>query len=96
MIQPGSVTPTQNNELVVTGIGTSIATGTPTVNGGFTVENTVPLLGGQYFGGGLADLVQTAATPANPLWTWSGTGNLVAVIMTFKAAAQVTGFPSMM
>ena len=91
--QPGSVTPTQDNELVVTGLGGDVATYT-SVNGGFTLRNSVGVSAGNYFGTGLADLVQTTAAAANPTWTVNSVTNSGNVIATFKAAAAATGQPA--
>jgi hypothetical protein len=86
--QPGSVTPPQNNELIVTGSGNENTSSAPTVNDGFSISDAIPESSGHYVGGGMADLVQTAAAAINPTWTETG-GTPATAIMTFKAAAAV-------
>jgi hypothetical protein len=80
-IQPGSVTPSTNNQVVVTAVvgpQTSV-----TVNSGFT--EVIDGDGGGWWKIGVAYLIQTTATAVNPTWTASGTGtNMVAAIASFK------------
>lgn len=83
-IQPGSVTPSQNNEVVVTGF-TSINTMTAGINGGFTISDQASNVPSQHFGGGIAYLIQTSAAAANPTWTLGETVDVSASIATFKA-----------
>lgn len=79
---PGSVTPTEDNELVVTGLcGDCDATSTYS---GFTVTNAIAFTGGSFMGGAMAYKVQTTATTVNT--AWSATGSVRASgIATFKA-----------
>lgn len=85
-IQPGSITPTENNELVVTGVG-SLIVGAVSVNGGFTISDQVDYSPGVHFAVALAHLVQTTAAAANPTWSWSGAAQGATGIASFKAAA---------
>lgn len=90
--QPGSVTPTTGNQLVVTGEGDFNNTGTgatKTVSAGYTTNllQNAPVLGTTQ-GAGLAYNVQ-GATPAatNPTWTLSSTTNqfdFITSVFTFK------------
>jgi hypothetical protein len=89
-IQPGSVTPTEDNELIVVGLATN-GDITAAIDGGFTIaqsrDNT-----GTGFAGAIAYLIQTTATAANP--QWSGFNNYAtANIATFKAATVVASVP---
>lgn len=82
----GSVTPTTNGQLVITGVGTN---GTPSsINGGFTITNSSATVNGQAFGGGIADLIQTSIVAANPTWTMSGASGIAAAIATFIPASS--------
>jgi len=45
------------------------------VNQGFTITDTQAYTPGVNFGGGMAYLIQTAATAKNPSWTYSGVAN---------------------
>jgi len=67
--QPGSVTPSQNNSLIVTGIHSWQSSIPNTINSGFTVSTTQNYIGGQRFGAGLAYLIQSTAAAVNPTWT---------------------------
>lgn len=86
-VQPGSITPTEDNELIVA-LCTNDDTGnTLSINGGFTIAQQNVSVGAQAEGGGLAYLIQTTATAANPTWSWGGSSEAVAtVIASFKAA----------
>lgn len=89
-IQPGSVTPGEDNELVICGLAHETDGGqTKSINGGFTITNQTGYANGNYEGSALAYLIQTTATPANPTWTNGGSVAMqaVAVIATFKQAA---------
>lgn len=91
-LSTGSITPTQDNELVITAFASSGgSSGTATIDSGFTADtNSTAYTGGSNEGGAFAYLVQTSAAAANPTWT-VGTGisggGLAAAIASFKAAA---------
>ncbi len=71
--QAGSITPTEDNCILIQAFGySSTATGY-TIDGGFTIVDQLPLVGGQHFGVGLAYLMQTSAAAANPTWSGSAT-----------------------
>lgn len=86
-IQPGSVTPSEDNELLVTAVSKAAAGVTASVDGGFSETDEFDLVGGQHFGLAMAYLVQTSAAAANPTWTLSGSASTAAAIATFKAGA---------
>jgi lysophospholipase L1-like esterase len=82
----GSVTPGQDNELVLAGF-TFASTGTPiTAPSGYTDVGGSDF-GGNHFGSWVAYKIQTTATATNPSFTKSGgASDLAAVVATFKAA----------
>ena len=80
--QSGSVTPSENNELVIAGAYSDGANPT-SADGGFTTPNAANV-SGNHAGYGLAYLIQTTAAAANPSW---GAGTDSAAIATFKQAA---------
>ena len=93
-LQTGSVTPSQANELLVTGMSiNSNAPGVvPTIDSGFTVSDADGFGSGNNMGGGAAYLIQTAAAAVNPTWSLGiATANPAAAIATFKAVAAPTG-----
>lgn len=81
-IATGSVTPTTNDQLVVTAVGGFCSS--LSIDGGFTISDSVDIAGGAHYGSGLAYLIQTTAAAANPSWT--GVGGAGTKIATFKAA----------
>jgi hypothetical protein len=83
-IQPGSITPSCSNELVIAGMFAE--NGTPAVSGA-TLRQARATVGGSW-GGGLADSIQTAKTAINPTWTVSS-GHNAATIVAFKASDSV-------
>lgn len=89
-IQPGPVTPSTNNSLVVSSLEvTASGNGTSaSINSGFTISDQVPFTSGHNYGGATAYLVQGAAAAVNPTWTVTG-GSLAlsSVIAVFKQQA---------
>lgn len=84
-IQPGSLTPSANNALVVTGIGGEMPSGL-SVTGGLT-QTTIHWVSGSNLAAATGWAVQTTATAINPTWTWTGASNGVAVAtVSFLAA----------
>lgn len=85
-IQPGSLTPSQDNCLLVTGFGFDAAAGsTPSINGGFTLAEFQAFNPG--FGTDTAYLIQTSAAAANPTWSWTNSIDAAATMFTFRATA---------
>jgi hypothetical protein len=84
---PGSVTPTQNNELIVTALSYSIGSSSDQAASGFTTTDHQAFSAGNNYGCVLAYAIQTTATATNPNWTWTGATDSEATVVTFKAAA---------
>lgn len=83
-VSPGSITPSVNGELVVSGLCLgSIPSSGPSVGSGFTIASGTPSAGGLNFGVSLAYLIQTSAAAANPAWTFAG-ATALAAIASFK------------
>jgi hypothetical protein len=89
--QPGSITPTQNGTLVITGFKYYDAGGgSATVTSPFTAGllDAVPAVSGTNFGGGIAYYVQATAAALNPTWSEGGSpSDYVADIASFKLPA---------
>lgn len=87
--QPGSITPSLNGEVVVTGIEDNVATAFPmSINGGYTITDQETASGGNNVGGAMAYLIQTSAAATNPTWTLSGVASAANLnIASFKALA---------
>lgn len=86
--QSGSITPSENGEVVIASIGWN-TNGTPisSINGGFTLQHNQAPVTTQCIGGAAAYLIQTSAAAANPTWTLAITDPWEASIASFKAAA---------
>lgn len=88
-IQPGSLTPDEDNCLVVAA-ASSFNPSLSSVDGGFTLQ-LVTNVGSQHISGGSAYLIQTAAAAANPTFTLDGSAVCSAVSASFHAAAAGGG-----
>lgn len=83
-VQPGNVTPSEDNELVITGL--EFFSSTASIDSGFTITDQGSGGAGAYYGGALAYKIQTTAASVNPTWTITSQ-TASAVIATFKSAA---------
>lgn len=91
-ITTGSITPAQDNELIVAGL-CQYTGGTPTIDNGLSVADSVNQNAGVYFASGLAWKQQGVAAAINPAWSFASTPNVVARIASFKAAAGGAAVP---
>lgn len=94
--QPGSVTPSENSEIVITGLGLGGSANTLSINGGFTIAASVDGIHGTQYGAAIAYLIQTTAAAANPTWSYSGGSTAIcATIASFKdtPAASAVSLP---
>jgi hypothetical protein len=82
-IQPGSVTPSLNGEVLISAVSFDVSSASPVVNSSFTGLITANTGGGTNFGIAMANLIQTAATSENPTWS-SITISLAANIAAYK------------
>jgi hypothetical protein len=89
-ISPGSLTPSEDNCLVIAGVGHEINTaGAVSINGGFTAL-AQPYVGGTSEGAGIAWLIQTTAALAAPTWDFTNNAaGSAASLATFKPSAAV-------
>lgn len=91
----GSVTPSENNELIVAGLclrDISNTGDTVSINGGFTISDQQTGVANQCLEAAQAYLVQGALAAANPTWSWTTSDKAAATIATFKGtASQVIG-----
>lgn len=83
-IAPGSITPTNNNSLIITaGNSTTGSSGTYAIDSGFTITEN-QMQGSGHEGLGLAYLKQNTLAAVNPTWSWTGATDCAAVIAVFK------------
>jgi hypothetical protein len=94
-ISTGSITPGVPDTIVITSIVSSDGTDMSSINGGFTLPAAAHVSStGSNFSAGLAFLVQTTATAANPQWTLNGGATYIAAtIASFKTAAAGAAAP---
>jgi hypothetical protein len=91
--QPGSITPTQNNCLIVSGLALGVeATSAVTIDLSMTITNQQNFSAGVNFGVAFAYLVQGTLAAINPTWIAPDSAG-IANIASFKAAV-VTESPS--
>jgi hypothetical protein len=87
--QPGSVTPSEGGELIITGIAGELNThGAFSINSGFTISHQKDFENPHNTPGAMAYLIQGAAAAVNPTWSWTGSKNGASTIATFKMAAE--------
>lgn len=82
----GSITPAEDNELVIASISTDATSG-KSIDSGFTFID-VPYGGGVNMGGGIAYKIQGALAAENPLFSWTTNSTSAASIAGFKSAAS--------
>lgn len=88
---PGSITPNEDNEILIAGMCAASGSGY-SVDSGFTLqESRAYNAGDNTMGFGLAYLIQTTATAKNPVWTGGAT---VTNIASFKAVSSGGGGPT--
>lgn len=86
-IAAGSITPSQDNELIISAVGFN-ATGGATVNESMSETNDVEYESGVNLAGVMAYKIQTTATAINPTWALSSSES-AAVVASFKAATNL-------
>jgi hypothetical protein len=84
-LAPGSVTPTETNELIVAALSWGDAINTVAMTGYTVYQQNYDTLVGS-LGSGLGWKVQTSISAENPTWTWGSSAHASAGIATFKAA----------
>lgn len=90
-VQPGSLTPSVDNSLVVTVCGAYAGTITLSGGSGYTTPSTITQ-DSHHIGIGVAYKAQTTAAAENPTWTiGNGTGHRVARNLAIKPALQTYG-----
>ncbi len=82
-LQPGSITPAEDNEVQVTALAIS-AVETLSINSSFSITDQIALVAGKNYGLGMAYRIQTTATAVNPTWSWSASRYSAACMSTYK------------
>lgn len=89
--QGGTVTPSVDNEIVISGYVCGTPSTTYSINQGFTISDQLAYTSGQADGCALAYLIQTTATAQNPTWTPVIDADKCVVNATFKSAVAASG-----
>lgn len=90
-IQPGSITPTEDNEVIVTIFGVNGSSSPMSINSGFTETNEVDFGAGDHYGATGAYLIQGTAAAINPTWTRTNSGPMVCMQVSFFSAPAAGG-----
>lgn len=88
----GSITPSANNAVVITGFSghTSTTVTTPT---GFTSQpSNTDFVGASNYAGGSAYKIQTTAGAENPSWAWAAASDAIVYALAFLEASTSAGF----
>lgn len=88
-VQPGSITPSQANEVIVSLVGLNGASTSIGINSSFLEAVDVPEISfasGSNYGGQMAYLIQTTAAAVNPTWTRNSANGMVAMQVAFRQA----------
>jgi hypothetical protein len=85
-VQPGSITPSQNNSLLISCFGGATGANTISINSGFFQTSDIDYAGGVNEAGSMAYLVQETAAPINPTWS-NASAAVAASIAAFKPAS---------
>lgn len=87
-VASGSITPSSNNQVVLTAYFLNLAAGTVSVDSSLTITDTVQFSSGVAYGVSLAYIVQTTAGAVNATWSrtlnGAGTNNNMAIIASFR------------
>ncbi len=90
-VQAGSITPTQDGELIFALFGLDGVISSAAIDSGFT-ETDFNASNAGAFGGSNAYLIQGTAAAVNPTWTWASATHAQATIASFfvGAASSIT------
>lgn len=86
--QPGSITPTVNNELVITAVNAGTSTSAPTISAGYSVSSSISFTASRHVASGMAYSIQTLATATNPTWTYGSSTISAQNIVSFRALSS--------
>lgn len=90
-LQPGSILPAVNGELIYIYLGLDPGAGAVSINSGFLEIAEVPGQGGVFYGGVSACIIQTLAAAINPTWSWVSPSAATTVIASFRPSGGMVG-----
>lgn len=79
----GSITPSVDGELIISGLTLAGTSTGPTINSSFTSTNPINAVTGVSYGGGIAWKIQTSGA-INPTWSWTNSAANADSIAAFK------------
>lgn len=85
-LQPGSITPGQNDEVVVTALCFEITANTASIDSGFSTAYQKDVITGTAEGVAIAYKIQTAAAAVNPAWSLTVASPMNVTQASFKSA----------
>lgn len=85
--QNGLITPSENNELIVSMLSLSGDTSNTAIDSGFTLTDSMDAIAFVEYGGAMAYIIQTTAAAVDPTWSWTSSQKNSGAVATFKAAA---------
>lgn len=89
-LQPGSVTPTQNSELIFSSLAVYIDNSGEAIDSGYS-QVTIAGVAGAHLGCGAGYLIQTGPVATNPTWSWTASLSAAACIATYKGVPRNMG-----
>lgn len=78
-LAPGSVTPSNATNILVSCLAAGNNTGTIAIDSGYTIVSSVAYVDAQHMTGSMAYKVQSAATAGNPTWSWANSNDARAI-----------------
>lgn len=90
-VQPGPITPSVANCLVVTGLTFDVPVASIGIDSGFTKHDEEDHVAFQHFGTAMAYKVQTSATAEDPTWVTFTATTMISSIAVFKSGAPSGG-----
>ena len=89
-IQPGSVTPSINGALIITGAGWNVACTPTSINSSFIKTDEQNFGAGNNYGSSMAYLIQSTVAAVNPTWTRTGSAENSSRIAVFRGLTPIT------
>lgn len=86
-ITPGSLTPAEANEILISMFMSNDSNAGVSVDSGFTVSDFANRVVGQHFEGAMAYLIETTATAQNPSWSVPDSTYSAVALAAYKVAA---------
>lgn len=87
-LQTGSITPSIDNELIISGLCFGGNSSAPSVDSGMTITDSTTASQNVSYGGALAYKIQTTAAAINPTWSWTTSEANSVAIASFKSSSS--------